>query len=422
MFEDTQFSWQLWQKGAYPTLEPHSQIKLKVIADYVTSYLDILCGHTFGSETFKITIVDGFAGGGRYRYGEQGSPFVLMEAVRLAETHINAQGRRMPIKIDAHFYFIEEDRFAFECLKHEIEQSPYKPELNRTIFVRQGKFTQHCTEIVYNTRQRHKRGGGRVIFFLDQCGYSAVDPNHLRRLSGYLNHKAEFIINFAIDWFNDFLNDSAQFRAIFEGMKLSEHLDFESLIRFKREQPVGYPFLVEAKLAPAFWKASGSPFFSPFYIQPEGRHRGYWLLHLAPHARARSAMADVHWRNANGSRHYGGRGLGMLAFKPDGNATDFLTGMSFSEDVRGKSKVALMQDLAKKIRADYSDGVTFWDLVHAVCNDTMANISLVGEAVSELASEQEVVITGPEGGVKRTRDVAAKDIIKASTQLVLPLS
>ena len=421
MFENDQFSWQAWQNGSFPNLELHSRAKLKLIADYVTSYIEILCGNTFGSTEFKLTVVDGFAGGGRYRDGERGSPFVLMEAVRLAQNRINERGRRLPLKIDAHFYFIEEDRCAHECLKHEIEQSEFKAELGRTIFLRRGSFVPQCAEVVHNTNERHKRGGGRVLFFLDQCGYTAVDPAHLRHLSSSLNHKAEFIINFAVDWFSDFINDTKQFRTLFDGLKLGEHLDFESLLRLKREQSVSYPFLVESKLAPAFWKASGSPFFSPFYIQPEGRHRGYWLLHLAPHARARSAMADVHWKNANGSRHYGRRGLGMLAYKADGNPEDFLAGMSFSESIRRDSKVVLMEDLAKRIHADYPNGVAFWDLVHALCNETMANISLIGEALSDLAHEHELIITGPEGGLKRSGEVAARDVIRPSKQLLLSL-
>jgi hypothetical protein len=33
--------------------------------------------------------------------------------------------------------------------------------------------------------------------------------------------------------------------------------------------------------------------------------RAYWLVHLAPQRRARSAMLDVYWPIANGCRHFG---------------------------------------------------------------------------------------------------------------------
>jgi hypothetical protein len=130
-------------------------------------------------------------------------------------------------------------------------------------------------------------------------------------------------------------------------------------------------------------------------------------------------MADVHWRNANGSRHYGGRGLGMLAFKPNGHPEDFLTGMSFAQNIRSDAKAALMEDLNNRIRAEYPDGVLFTDLVNAICNETMANIPLVGEALSELASENSLVIKGPQGGAKRTHHLAAGDLIMPSTQMSL---
>lgn len=416
---DDQFSWQCWDQGTFPSLELHSRAKLNLTADYVTDYIKIVAGKNFGATEFKLTVVDGFAGGGRYRDGFEGSPFVLMKAVRLAEAEINQSGRRLPLKVDAHFYFVEQDRFAFECLKHEIQQSEFKDHIGRTIFLFHGLFGRRVNEIIINTNERHKRGGGRVLFFLDQCGYSAVNPAQIRRISGCLNGKAEFIINFAVDWFSDFMTDSQQFRTVFEGLHLDEYLDFNELVRLKREQSVSYPFLLESKLASAYWNVTGIPYFSPFYIQPEGRHRGYWLLHLAPHARARSAMADVHWRNANGSRHYGGRGLGMLAFKPNGHPEDFLTGMSFTQNIRTDAKTALMEDLSNRIRSDYPAGVLFTDLVNAICNETMANIPLVGEALAELASEHSLIITGPQGGAKRTRDLTAGDVIMPSAQLVL---
>lgn len=38
---------------------------------------------------FKIALLDGFAGGGKYQGGEAGSPFVLLTAVDEAESFIN---------------------------------------------------------------------------------------------------------------------------------------------------------------------------------------------------------------------------------------------------------------------------------------------------------------------------------------------
>ena len=91
-------------------------------------YICILCADSFGREQFRITLVDGFAGGGMYATGKAGSPFVLLEAVETAEARINSGGREKPLAVDCHFYFVEEDPDAFECLATELEveiQGPY---------------------------------------------------------------------------------------------------------------------------------------------------------------------------------------------------------------------------------------------------------------------------------------------------------
>jgi three-Cys-motif partner protein len=119
------FDWKKWSEGLLPPLEAHSEAKLNVLRNYVTDYIRILCADSFGRDAFKITLVDGFAGGGAYTNGKLGSPFALLEAVAAAETAINAH-RTKQLAIDCHYYFIEEDLQAFECLKSQLTQSPYK--------------------------------------------------------------------------------------------------------------------------------------------------------------------------------------------------------------------------------------------------------------------------------------------------------
>src|SRR5205823_920269 len=63
------FDWTNWKDGALPTLESHSEAKLKVLRSYVEDYICILCSDSFGRDCFRITLVDGFAGGGAYNTG-----------------------------------------------------------------------------------------------------------------------------------------------------------------------------------------------------------------------------------------------------------------------------------------------------------------------------------------------------------------
>src|SRR6266496_4968423 len=82
------FDWSSWQTKL-PSLENHSQAKLDVLRTYVEDYIQILCTGNPGQDRFRLTLVDGFAGGGIYDGEKLGSPFVLLKAVKVAEARLN---------------------------------------------------------------------------------------------------------------------------------------------------------------------------------------------------------------------------------------------------------------------------------------------------------------------------------------------
>lgn len=408
---DKLFNWKSWDQGLYPELEPHSEAKLNVLQDYVTDYIKILCSQSFGQDHFRITLVDGFSGGGIYNGGKLGSPFVLLKAVEIAEAALNADGRNKPISIDCDYHFIDENKKAIECLRYQFEASGYKDRLNKSVFIHHGSFEGENHNVVDRLKKRHPKGGARVIFFLDQCGYTKVNPELIRSISQQLDNKAEFIINYAIEWLADFSGNNDQFRKRFITMNLGSELSVEELIKIKETGGFHWKYLVEAKIGRAFKKISGSPFFSPFYIEPIDGHRGYWLLHLAPHERARSAMMDVHWKHANSHRHFGHTGLNMLAFKADADQTGYMQGMNFNALTLESMKTKLAYDFARTIRDSHAKGVTFETFSKSVSNDTMATRKMKGEVIQFLASEGDVVITGPKGSHKRSEKINEGDII-----------
>jgi three-Cys-motif partner protein len=410
------FEWTDWQSGRFPDLERHSEAKLSVLRNYVTDYICILCSDSFGRDSFRITLVDGFAGGGAYHGGKFGSPFVFLEAVAAAEAKINAN-RQKPLSIDCHYYFVEENGEAFECLQAQLQHSIYKDRLGKTIFLRHGSFHRCQVQIVAESKARFSRGGSRVIFFLDQCGYTDVHPQMLKSISAELNHKAEFIINFAVSWLIDFVSDTGEFRQMLANLGLDSQLSAEQLIRAKERSGSDWRYVIEAMIGPAFRRAAGAQFFSPFYIAPIDNHRGYWLLHLAPHIRARSAMLDVYWRNANGHRHFGHLGLNMLVYKADAEQEGYLGGFAFDDFTKGKAKDQLKADFARVIRDSHAEGISFREFGKKYCNQTIANESLIATALEELSRDGQIVVLGPKGSPKRSETIGGNDIILPCNQL-----
>lgn len=165
------------------------------------------------------------------------------------------------------------------------------------------------------------------------------------------------------------------------------------------------------------------PFFSPFYISPQDNHRGYWLLHLAPHPKARQAMVSVLWDQANRVRHFGKSGLEILAFKPDEDDEVYLNGTTFGDFEKPHLLYRIKEELSPYVRKNFPDGVTFKDLLASVCNHTNADRKIVSSALCELKTDNELVIKGKGGGDKKGTlfDLTDHDIISSPNQFWLKL-
>src|SRR5262245_59442878 len=96
-----------WSSGP-AELEPHSLAKHKILREYIERYIPIVMRG--GSiPKLRLTLIDGFAGGGEYVVSGQGgvvqkgSPLILINAVDVAKARINAK-RDNPVSIDVAFF------------------------------------------------------------------------------------------------------------------------------------------------------------------------------------------------------------------------------------------------------------------------------------------------------------------------------
>lgn len=418
--QSTAFEWQRWQVGALPILEDHSAKKLELLRDYLVLYLRIVLANAQGKTIQYITLVDGFAGGGIYQDAKVGSPLVIMRAVQEAAALINV-GRAKPIEIIPICYFVEADGDAFACLEHQLRSAGYGPRIGKEIHLRKADFCACVPEIVRDISTRHRRGGNRTIFFLDQCGYTAVSAAVIKELDQRLRGRAEFILNFSIGWFGDFLSqaNAHNYSAVLRTLGLEGHVDMELLLQQRHALGGNWRHAVESHLGQGYHCATGIRFFSPFYIEPENNHRGYWLLHLAQNQRARAAMTQIHWSKANRSKHYGPRGYGILSYKPDLEPTIYLEGMSFNDTSRADCQAQLTSDYGRLIRENFSNGITYRELADRTANDTIADGSMLDDALWSLFASNDVDIQSATGLAKRSRNLEPTDVVRPKRQLIL---
>ena len=114
-------------------LKPHSLGKHLVLKEYLKAWLPIL-GQTQG----RILFLDGFAGPGEYRGGEQGSPVIALNAFR-------QHSARKKITADVRFVFIEKHEDRARHLERLLQ--PLAAELPpRSVEVVRGAFDETLTK------------------------------------------------------------------------------------------------------------------------------------------------------------------------------------------------------------------------------------------------------------------------------------
>lgn len=415
-----QFFWKHWTSGKFPELEDHSEKKLELLRDYLVLYLEIVMKGTAGKDEQYVTLVDGFAGGGIYNGSKVGSPITILKAVEEAEARINL-GREKATRIIPVCYFIEKDVNAFACLEAALKAYGYGDRIGKTIHLHRERFETVAPTIIADINTRHKRRGNRTLFFLDQCGWSEISATTIRDISTQLHQRPEFIVNFAISWLTDFISDKTQESKIksLQDLGLEGFVDLPAMMKLRFELGGCWEHAVEAHIGEGFHMATGISYFSPFYIEPEGNHRGYWLLHLAGSARARSAMTEIHWRKANRSKHYGHLGYDMLSYKPNLDQTQFIKGMSFDDESRKRCEATLAEDFARLINDNHNGGITFKDFLDRITNKIMATAPMVEDVVRQLCQTKEFEMRCPSGKAKRSMRLSDDDIIMPRQQFFL---
>lgn len=401
-----------WGDRELPVLRDHSEAKHEILSEYIQKYLAIVCQPRL-VEKFNLTLIDGFAGGGKYKYNKNGSPFVMIDAVSKAIQNINTT-RNKHVNIEPHYYFVERDPVNYEFLKSSLDDHGVN---YNEVFPINGDFNDHVSRIIKFVKIRNPRGGGGAIFFLDQDGYSDVCLNTLNLIRNELP-KAEVIININVGWLIDFIDDSNRFRNTINNMGLSQYINIDEIIHLKSNVPDNR-YIIEAKLSKSLQKATAFPYFRPFFIEPEDNHRGYWLLHLSPHYRAHNAMSEVIWEKGNYMRHYGGDGTRIFELSYKGRIKDVpnLFGQTFNKQSLEGHLNGLVRDIPDIIWNQPSTNIS--KLIESTCNNTAASREMYFESISRLCDNGEVIVLGKSGGRKRSNIVTPSDIIVPNRQFKL---
>ena len=198
-----------WENGAI--LEEHSKRKHKIVREYFARYLAVRCQLPMQSK-FRLAIVDGFAGGGRYKCGSPGSPIIFIEELRLAaeELNVKRQSEGMaPLDIECFLILNDFEPGAINTLEGHLapilaEIIQNVPKLHLQVEYRSKAFEDAYSEI----KERLERGEYKnVLFNLDQCGHSKVELETITDIIASFT-SAEIFYTFGITSLLTFLRKS----------------------------------------------------------------------------------------------------------------------------------------------------------------------------------------------------------------------
>lgn len=401
-------------------IEPHSIAKHRVLQTYLAAYFQTLVSSP-NQDEFRLTLVDGFAGGGAYRDPDSkailpGSPLIMLDAVREASFELNRE-RRKPVNLDVSYFFIEKKAETASHLKKTLVDRGYEKLFEDKIFLRNASFLDSVDNIIRFIQTKSPKNG-RSIFLLDQYAYKDV-PAHIVKKILHTLPRAEVILTFGVDSFINFASDNRLSQSLLAQIGIPDALQGRTFDEIKSSER-DWRLFIQGSLYKGLVDRCGAEYFTPFFIRNHQGFGDYWLIHMSQHPRARDVMTEVHWKNNNYFIHYGGAGLdmfgtGMIGYDPrfdtsrsGQTALDF----EFDDIAKGSSVGALLEQIPRYIYA-HEDGVSFGELFTKTCNMTPASANIYRTALERLIEERAIIVKSDSDATRRS---AAR--IKFSDQLL----
>lgn len=173
-------------------LEPHTRAKHEILKRYLQAWMPILSQGKFP----ELLYVDGFAGPGEYKGGEDGSPIIALKT---------ALGYDPPLTAKMHFLFVEKEKDRADHLRSIIEDMSLPK--NFDVIVEGGTtfeeaFKRHLPNYLRSSRLHPTFG------FIDPFGWSGAPFSLVKEI---MRHRScEVFVNFMYEEVNRFLGHPDQ--------------------------------------------------------------------------------------------------------------------------------------------------------------------------------------------------------------------
>lgn len=395
-----------WLGGAI--LHDHTKRKHKILREYFFQYIIVRC-QIPQQEKFRLAVVDGFAGAGRYACGSGGSPIIFIEELRKAVEAVNLQRAASglgTLEIECLLIFNDASPDAITILRGHCEPLVAEiketcPKLHLFVSYMNSTFDSSYSSIKGLIAKGRYRS---VLYNLDQCGHSKVDKHMLLDIMRS-TPSAEIFYTFAIETLLSFLSKT----------------DPELMVSQLRHLGIngGDLCAMEGKMSNGAWLGAAeklvfetfrscAPFVSPFSINnPDGWR--YWLIHFANNYRARQVYNSVLHDNSSSQAHFGRSGLDMLAYDPAHEGSLYL----FDFGGRAAAKAELQEDVPRLV-AESGNAISVGEFYERIYNFTPAHKDDIHSAIIDNADLE--VVTPSSGVRQKPNTIGVRDTLRLRKQ------
>lgn len=244
--------------GELPKLGLHSFAKHQIFDRYVEAYIRTLTKSHL-TRALKLTIVDGFCGGGRYTLDGvevDGSPLRMLASVQRVQAEI-AAARTRGIAINVDFVFVDANPRHIEFLRDLLRQEGHSSRIGRDIYIVGSKFEEAAGDII--ARIKAKGRAHRSLFFLDQYGWSAVTFETIRTIMAQLQNP-EVVLTFMVDHLVNLLNDRMIDTAGLAAIDLNRS-DVRDMLEMKQMR--GWKRFIQNTLYEHIQRNTGADYYTP---------------------------------------------------------------------------------------------------------------------------------------------------------------
>ncbi len=412
----------IWSGEQLPKLEEHSKKKHDLIYEYIVRYITTLMLNPKIPQ-LNLSIVDGFAGGGKYTYRgdtQYGSPIVILQALKKGYNCIN-KGMLRNRNINYQLFLVEKNRDYYNYLQETVTEYQGKDNL-KGIYFYQGDFNQRLPKIISEIKKYNK--SERALFILDQYAYKDVPIQNINHIFSSLKNP-EVILTFNIGSLMTYFSDKREFRTILHNLGLN---DFPWSL-YEEYKEVDKKSFIQYYITKAILDASGAKYITPFFFSRQtsnnkGRHNYYyWLIHLSSAFRANDVMKSIHWSMRNDFSN--ALELGIIGYNTNydniasaQHLLDFGDAHSFDHDSEEKSINILTNQISEMIFN--RDAVKFSSLMDNIANRSMADEKVIKKTLEQAMLQKDLIILDPKGKKRlKYTTIKSSDLIIPNKQLKL---